>query len=49
MVGGGQGGRKGGGGCLGVVVWLRNFLFGVLYGVFRGRAMGGVGGRSSVS
>ena len=24
----------GGGGCLGAVVWLSNFLFGVAYGVF---------------
>jgi len=49
MVGGGRGGRDGGGGCLGAVVWLSNFLFGVAYGVFRGRSMGGVGGRSSLS
>jgi hypothetical protein len=49
MVGGGRRGRSGGGGCLGVVVWLGNFLFGVAYGVFRGRLMGGVGGRSSLS
>ena len=25
MVGGGRGGRDGGGGCLGAVVWLSNF------------------------
>ena len=49
MVGGGRGGRNGGNGCLGAVVWLSNFLFGVAYGVLRGRAMGGVGGRSSLS
>ena len=44
MVGGGRGCRNGGGGCLGAVVWWRIFLFGVAYGVLRGRAMGVVGG-----